>query len=185
VRPAPTDTAVVIGTGMIGQLIVQALRMAGVARIVAADLSAPRLALARELGATHTCNTTNADLAAVVAELTDGRGADLTFEAVGIAKTVNLALATLRRGGSAVLVGNVSPTTQDFPLQLAVTRELTILGSCSSAGEYPAALAAMAAGGVHVGPLISAVAPLAEGAAWFARLSSPDGTGFFKIVLTP
>jgi len=185
VRTAPADTAVVIGAGMIGLLVVQALRMAGVARIVAADLSAARLALARELGATATCHSGTDDLVAEVNRLTGGRGADLAFEAVGLTPTVNLALSALRRGGSAVLVGNVSPATQDFPLQATVTRELNILGSCASAGEYPAALAALASGAIRVAPLISAVAPLAEGADWFARLSSREGTGFLKVILSP
>src|SRR5439155_8189758 len=50
-----------------------------------------------------------------------------------------LALSCLRKGGSATLVGNVAPKIQ-FPLQTAVTRELTIHGSCASRGEYPACL---------------------------------------------
>src|SRR5207244_11719180 len=60
------------------------------------------------------------------------RSSDLT-------PAVNLALACVRKGGKVVLVGNVAPKVE-FPLQMAVTRELTIFGSCASRGEYPACL---------------------------------------------
>ena len=134
VKIAPTDTAVVVGSGMIGLLVIQALRWAGAKRIVAVDLAENRLALARQLGATHTLNPANTDVAAEVTNLTDGLGADISLEVVGVTPTVNLALAVLKRGGSCVLVGNLSPKTQDFPLQAVVTKEITVTGTCSSAG---------------------------------------------------
>jgi L-iditol 2-dehydrogenase len=58
---------------------------------------------------------------------------------VGVAATVDLALRCLRKGGTATLIGNVTPKIE-FPLQTVVTRELTIYGSCASQGEYPACL---------------------------------------------
>ncbi len=93
-------------------------------------------------------------------------------------------LACLRRGGSAVLVGNLSPKAE-FPMQAVVTRELTLYGTCGSAGEYPLCLDLIARGVVRVEPMISAVAPLEEGAAWFDRLSAKDGGRFMKVILTP
>ncbi len=185
VAVGPEDTAVVVGAGMIGLLVVQALRWAGAQRIVAVDLAENRLALARELGATHTLKSDACDVAAEVAKLTGGRGADLAFEVVGISATVNLALQTLRRGGAAVLVGNLSPTTKDFPLQAVVTRELSVLGTCASAGEYPLCLGLIARGVIRVEPMIETVAPLAEGAAWFGKLSAKDGGRYMKVILTP
>src|SRR5262249_35067648 len=124
VKIAPTDTAVVVGSGMIGLLVIQALRWAGAKRIIAVDLATKRLALARELGATDTLPSNHGDVPAEIIRLTGGRGADHAFEVVGINATLQLALACLRRGGSAVLVGNLTPKT-DFPLQSVVTRELT------------------------------------------------------------
>ena len=118
-----------------------------------------RLALARRLGATHTLNpSTNADIPAEVARLTDGLGADVSLEVVGVSSTVNLSLAVLKRGGSCVLVGNLSPKTQDFPLQAIVTKELTVVGTCSSAGEYPLCLDLIARGVIDVKPMIETVA---------------------------
>src|SRR5207248_11521661 len=64
-----------------------------------------------------------ANALAMVREMTNGRGSDLSFEAVGVSATVDLSLQCLRKGGTAVLVGNVAPKIE-FPLQVAVTREL-------------------------------------------------------------
>ena len=83
-----------------------------------------------------------------------------------------------------MLVGNLAPKT-DFPLQAVVTREITLYGSCSSAGEYPLCLDLISRGIVRVEPMISAIAPLAEGAAWFQRLSAKDGSRYMKVILTP
>ena len=185
VKIAPTDTAVVVGSGMIGLLVIQALRWAGAKRIVAVDLAENRLALARQLGATHTLNPANTDVAAEVTNLTDGLGADISLEVVGVTPTVNLALAVLKRGGSCVLVGNLSPKTQDFPLQAVVTKEITVTGTCSSAGEYPLCLDLIARGVIDVKPMIETVAPLADGAGWFEKLSAKDGGKYMKVILAP
>ena len=184
VRLAPTDTVVVVGAGMIGLFVIQALRWAGVQRIIAVDLADNRLALARELGATDTLRSDGGDVAAEVARLTGGRGADYAFEVVGVSATLNLALAVVRRGGAAVLVGNLAARAE-FPLQAVVTRELTLHGTCGSAGEYPLCLDLVARGVIRVAPLVSAVAPLAEGAAWFKRLSARDGRQYMKVILQP
>ena len=184
IRVAPTDTAVVVGAGMIGLFVIQALRWAGARQIIAVDLAENRLVLAKELGATHTLKSDACDVATEVARLTEERGADCAFEVVGIGATLNLAIATLRRGGSAVLVGNLAAKT-DFPLQAVVTREITLHGSCSSAGEYPLCLELISKGIIQVEPMMSAVAPLAEGAAWFQRLSAKDGAKYMKVILQP
>jgi L-iditol 2-dehydrogenase len=180
-----TDTAVVVGAGMIGLLVVQALRAAGAAQIIAIDLDDRRLALARELGATHGFRSDLTEVVSEVQKLTDGRGAHVAFEVVGFTATLNLALNTLRRGGAAVLVGNLAPQTDKFPLQAVVTRELRLFGSCGSAGEYPECIDLIARGAIRVEPLISAVAPLAEGAKWFQELSAPGGGGRMKVILQP
>lgn len=184
VKVAPTDTVVVVGSGMIGLFVIQVLRWAGARRIVAVDLEPKRLALARELGATDTIQSDKGDVAAEVARLTGGNGADLAFEVVGISPTLQLAIACLRKGGSAVLVGNLAPKT-DFPLQSVVTREITLYGSCASAGEYPLCLDLISRGVIRVEPMISALVPLADGIEWFQRLSAPDGSRYMKVILQP
>ncbi len=177
------DTATVVGAGMIGLLVIQALRLAGCGRIIAIDLDDGRLAMARQLGADEALNSGNTDAISEVLKRTEGRGADLAFEVVGIAPTLNLAIGALRKGGSLTMVGNLAAKV-DFPLQAAVTRELTLYGSCSSRGEYPACLGMLSRGAVNVDALISAVAPLAEGAAWFQRLYDRE-PGLLKVILRP
>ena len=177
------DAAVVIGCGIIGLMLVQALRVAGCEQIIAVDVAPDRLAVAAQIGATATIHSGNADALAEILWLTNKRGADAAFEAVGVTATADLALRCVRKGGAVALVGNVAPKIE-FPLQVAVTRELTVFGSCASSGEYPDCLKLLAEGAVRAEPLISAVAPLAEGAAWFDRLYRKE-PGLLKVILTP
>ncbi len=177
------DTAVVVGAGTIGLLIIQALKVAGCGGIIAVDLDPGRLELACHLGSDEGLNPDAVDVAARVLERTAGRGADLSFEVVGVTPSLTLAIRCLKKGGSITLVGNLSPATE-FPLQSVVTRELTVYGSCASKGEYPACLDLMARDAVNVDALISAVAPLSEGASWFKRLYDGE-PGLLKVILTP
>jgi L-iditol 2-dehydrogenase len=178
----PGETAVVVGTGMVGLLVVQVLRAYGCERVIGADLDAGRLALAAQFGA-DTVRGGAETVAAAVRDRTGGAGADVAIEVVGVSGAVQTAIASVRKGGRVGLVGNLSPMV-DLPMQVVVTRELTIYGSCASAGEYPECIELLASSQVDVGPLISAVAPLSEGAGWFARLHS-GGAGLMKVVLQP
>jgi threonine dehydrogenase-like Zn-dependent dehydrogenase len=177
------DTVVVVGAGMIGLALVQALSQAGCGQLIAVDIANDRLALAAKCGATSIINSATQDAPATILRLTQGLGAELAFEAVGVPATVDLALRCLRKGGAATLVGNVTPKIE-FPLQTAVTRELTIYGSCASQGEYPACLDMLARGALRAASLISATAPLADGADWFDRLYRKEA-GLLKVVLKP
>jgi L-iditol 2-dehydrogenase len=177
------DTAVVMGAGMIGLLLIQALRIAGCGCIIAVDIDPGRLELAGALGAGVLVKADEEDLSSTVAKSTEGRGADLAFEAVGTSETVHTAIQCVRKGASVTLVGNLSPRV-DLPLQSVVTREITLRGSCASAGEYPACLNMMGRGQIDVTPLLSAVTPLEEGPAWFRRLYNKEA-GLMKVILTP
>lgn len=177
------DTAVVIGSGMIGLLVLQALRHAGCGRIIAIDLDDNRLKLARTLGADVTFNARTEHLAEAVADLTGGRGADVALEAVGATAPIQTAIQVLRRGGALTLVGNLAPRI-DLPLQQVVTRELSLYGSCASSNDYPLSIELMATGKIQVEPLISACAPLAEGPQWFERLYAHEA-GLMKVILQP
>jgi L-iditol 2-dehydrogenase len=152
------DTAVVVGTGMIGLLAVQALRQAGCGRVYAVDVDPRRLALARKLGADDAFSARDTDAVAAVLGATHGRGVDVAIEAAGLTPTVAAAVQMVRKGGSVALVGNLAPHA-DLPLQAVVTRELTLYGSCASSGEYPVCLDLIARGAIQVDPIISAVAP--------------------------
>jgi L-iditol 2-dehydrogenase len=168
------QSAVVVGAGMIGLLQIQVLRALGCSRVIAVDLSADKLERAARSGATETHHSNDCP---------GNFDAHHAFECVGIGPTVDLAMRSVRKGGRVTLIGNLAPKIE-WPLQLAVTRELTTYGSCASAGEYPECLDLMARGAVDVAPMITAVAPLAEGPTWFERLYRKEA-GLLKVILTP
>lgn len=180
---ALNDTVVVVGAGMIGLALVQGLSHTGCGRLVVLDVADERLTMAAKLGASHTINSGRENALTTIHQLTNGRGADVSFEAVGMTATVDLALRCVRKGGAVTLVGNVAPKVE-FPLQVAVTRELAVRGSCASRGEYPACLDMLARGDLKAEPLISAAAPLQQGAEWFDRLYRKE-PGLLKVVLKP
>ncbi|NNJ27384.1 galactitol-1-phosphate 5-dehydrogenase [Alienimonas chondri] len=177
------DTAVVVGCGMIGLLTIQAAKLAGCTRIIAVDLDATRLDRAKALGATVTLKGNEVDVPAEVRALTEGRGADVAFEVVGAPPTVTTAIESVRKGGAITLVGNLAPKVE-FPLQSVVTRELSLFGTCASSGEYPACIDLLASGAIQVADLITATAPLEQGADWFARLYDGE-PGAMKVILDP
>ncbi|PRY29274.1 L-iditol 2-dehydrogenase [Spirosoma oryzae] len=177
------DSAAVVGAGMIGLFIIQALKLAGCYPIIAIDLDDDRLALAQKLGATHVINAKTADVPQQVQALTHGRGTDVSFEVVGAGPTVKTAIDCVRKGATVTLVGNLAPTVE-LPLQAVVTRQLRLQGSCAINGEYEAALALISSGRINVEAILSAEVPLAEGADWFRRLYAKE-KGLIKVVLKP
>ncbi|WP_158942881.1 galactitol-1-phosphate 5-dehydrogenase [Granulicella sp. S190] len=177
------DTVVVVGAGMIGLLTLQAALRAGAGRVFVLDVDDTRLELARRLGATHTFNSRSSGMISEIVRLTMGRGADVVLECVGTSVTVQLALDAVRKGGTVTLVGNIAPTIE-LGLQSVVTRQIRLQGSCASSGEYPACISLMSRGAIQVEPLLSAVAPLEDGAEWFRRLYDRE-PGLLKVVLQP
>ena len=177
------DTAVVVGSGMIGLLVIQAIRLAGCSRVIATDVNPHRLEVARALGADEVINAAEDDVPARVRELTSGRGADVALEVVGATPTIHSAIACTRKGGSVTLVGNVTPEI-NLPLQEVVTRELNLFGTCGCSGEYPACIDLLTSGAIQVEPLITARASLDDGADWFRRLYDGE-PGAMKVVLCP
>jgi L-iditol 2-dehydrogenase len=168
---------------MIGILVLQVLRDAGCQRVLVVDVDETRLKLAQQLGASETINAKTADTVAEVQRLTAGAGVDVALEAVGSTPTVKNAVESVRKGGTVVLIGNVVATVE-LPLQVVVSRQLTLRGSAASSGEYPQCIELLARGAVNVDPLITAVAPLEQGAEWFDRLHARE-PNLMKVILTP
>jgi len=177
------EPALVLGAGMIGLLIIQTLRAKGCTHIIVADIDEARLAMAREFGASTTLVVGKQDLLKEVRALTNGLGVAVAYDAVGSIDTPATVIEATRKGGSVGLVGNLSASA-NLPLQSAVTREISIYGSCASAGEYPECLDLIASGAVDVNTLISATPPLSEGPHWFDRLYRKE-PGLMKIILRP
>ncbi len=177
------DTAAVVGCGMIGQLAIQAAKVAGFARVLAIDVDEAKLERARRLGADATFNPAACDAPAEVLAETGGRGADAVIEAVGATDAIRTAIACARKGGAVTLIGNVSPNI-DLPLQLVVTRQIRLQGSCASAGEYPACIQLLASGAIEVESMISARTPLDDAPAWFHRLHRREPS-LMKVIVQP
>ncbi len=181
--PGWNDSVVVIGAGMIGLFLVQVLRSEGCGKIIAIDLDQTKLDLAVKLGADLALNPEADNIQREIQAATQNRGADYAFEAVGIESTVELSVNSVRKGGTVILVGNVSSSVR-IPLQAVVTRQLKLQGSCAIAGEYQAVLDMIARKKINLDPILSAEAPLSEGAAWFERLYRKE-PGLIKVVLIP
>jgi L-iditol 2-dehydrogenase len=177
------ETALVIGAGMIGLLTLQAAQALGASEVMIADIDATRLERAKTLGAKETLLLSGDALVKEVLSRTGGKGVDLVLEAVGREETIAASIASVRKGGTVTLIGNISPQVK-IPLQAVVSRQIRLQGSCASSGEYPEAMELLAAGKIKVKPLITAVAPLGDGPQWFARLHSGE-PNLMKVVLDP
>ena len=177
------DSVVVIGAGMIGLLVVQALRAAGVDDVTAVDVVDDKLTLAKELGATRVISGKTEDVAQILRDATNGEGVTAAIEVVGASATITTAIESVRKGGTVTLVGNLSPSV-DIPLQAVVSRQLKLQGSCASNGEYGECIELMASQAIKVAPLISKLAPLEEGQSWFDRLYAGED-GLMKVMLQP
>ena len=108
------ETVAVIGCGGIGLNIVQGCRLAGAGRIIAVDLNADKFEMARGFGATEVVDASQEDPVEAILRLTDG-GVDAAFEAIGLTATANQALAMVRPGRTAYLVG-VPPITSTMDI---------------------------------------------------------------------
>ena len=176
-------TALVVGAGMIGLLVLQALRETGCSTVIVSDIDDTRLKLAKDLGATVTINAKIADVPSEVKHHTAGNGVDVALEAVGSTPTIKAAIDSVRKGGTVTLIGNIAPAVE-IPLQAVVGRQIRLQGSAASSGEYPKCIEMLAQGRINLEPLISMVAPLTEGPQWFDRLHGREAN-LMKIILEP
>jgi len=177
------DTVVVVGAGMIGLLVIQTLRIVGCGNIVAVDIDKEKLRLAKEMGADHCLFSDKEQVRDHVLEITNGTGADIAFDVVGINSSLEVGLAGLKKGGQLTLVGNLAPTVS-IPLQSIVTKQICLQGSCASSGEYKACLDMIARRAIDINFMISKVAPLREGKEWFDVLYEGNNK-LLKVILEP
>jgi len=111
------DTVAVIGCGGVGDAAIAGARLVGARTIIAVDVDAKKLDLAREFGATHTVNAREADVVEAIQELTEGNGADVVIDAVGRPETWKQAFYARDLAGTVVLVGVPTPEMRlDMPL---------------------------------------------------------------------
>ncbi|GAA3663575.1 2,3-butanediol dehydrogenase [Microbacterium marinilacus] len=138
-------TALVAGAGPIGIGVWLGLRARGVTDVLVSEPSAARRATIAALGA-RVVDPVNDDLAAAVAELTDGDGVDVAFDAAGAGPAVTSSLASLAPGGRVVVVAIHERPMEFLPTQL-VMGETEIAGALAYAPEdFDAVIAAMSEG---------------------------------------
>ena len=183
VHTDPKKPVLVLGTGTIGLFTVQVLKAGGCERIIAADRNGYKLELAKKGGAAETIDLSKKSLGEEISRLTENKGADIVFDAIGNSFSLNESINSVKRGGAVVLIGNAVPVA-DFPLQKVVANEISLFGSNNSSDEFPECIRLMAEGRVDVSAVLSAVAPLSEGASWFDRLYKKE-KGLIKVVLEP
>jgi S-(hydroxymethyl)glutathione dehydrogenase / alcohol dehydrogenase len=163
---AGTSVAV-FGAGGIGLNVIQGARLAGAEKIIAVDLLESKLEYARQFGATHTINASSGDPVVQVRALTDGRGVDYAFEAIGVPKVMRQAYDTLAKRGIAVLIGVTPMTTEvSVPVMSLVFEERVLTGSVYGSSrprvDIPRLIALYRAGKLKLDELLTRTYPFEE-----------------------
>lgn len=135
----PGDSVAVIGCGGVGLNVVQGAALAGAGPVIAVDVVPQKLEWAKQLGATHVVNAREHDPLDAIRSLTEGRGADYTFEVIGRVDTIQQAYEATRKGGTTVIVG-LTPQGSVLPLDpLDLLRaEKTIKATLYGTANLPA-----------------------------------------------
>lgn len=136
------STVAVIGCGGVGLNVIQGAKLAGASQIIAIDQVPSKLDQALKFGATHVVNSRDTDPLETVKTLTEGRGVDFSFEAIGLPVTIEMAYNLLGVGGNAVIIGITSPKqTITIPAVFIPIweRKLTgsFFGSCLPSEDMP------------------------------------------------
>jgi 2-desacetyl-2-hydroxyethyl bacteriochlorophyllide A dehydrogenase len=111
-----SDDVVIIGAGFMGNLVQKLVQLQGPRHVIVGDTRDDALERARALGATHVVNVKNMSLPEVVKELTDGRGADVTFELTGAQAPLLMLGDVTRMSGKVVIVGYHQGGRREIPL---------------------------------------------------------------------
>lgn len=175
----PGDTAVVLGLGVAGQLIVQLLAGRG-SRVIGVTRSEAKRALAMEHGAAVAVAPDNA--AKAVSDATGGRGAEVVVEAVGKESTFAQAIELAGAAGTVVLFGTATGGDKGLPYYSLYFKELTIRNPrAATKADYQRSIDLVASGAVDVAPLVSRRFSLTEANEALAALGEP---GILKVLMT-
>ena len=178
------ETALVIGAGMIGLLTLQAARAAGCSRVSSSPMWTRRASSSPNPSARLRPFTLPATISSKkFCGYAPAPASMWLSKRWAATRPSQAAIDCVRKGGTVTLIGNIAPQVT-LPLQKVVTRQMRLQGTVRFVGEYPQAIELIASGVIQVKPLITAVAPLAEGPRWFERLYAHE-PNLMKIVLTP
>ncbi len=157
------DSVLIIGIGGLGVHAVQIALIMGAGQVIAADISPHKLTLAKKVGATAVINTQKDDLGRHIAELTEGRGADVAVELIGLPQTIRQAVEHTGPGGRVVIVGICPDEVEINPYHDLLLKERTIMGSADqSRCDIPVIVELAAQGRLNLNYSVTHELPLAE-----------------------
>ncbi len=172
----PGSSVAVFGCGGVGLSTIQGARLAGAKTIIAVDLNEDKLALAKEMGATHSVNASS-DPVGPVREITNGIGVDYSFEVIGIPAVMAQAYGAARRGGTVCIVG-LGKLTESVPMNamlLSVEGKKTIgsfYGNANFRVDMPMLLDLYKGGKLDLDQMITKTYRIDEAPQAFADLES-------------
>ena len=181
-RVEPGDTVAIVGAGPIGLAAILTAKLYTPAHIVAIDLDDGRLERAREVGADVTINNGSEAAVTLVQQLTDGLGADVAIEAVGVAETFELCTELVQPGGRIANVG-VHGHSATLHLEKLWIRDVTITTGLVDTFTTPQLLRLIAEGRLDATPFATHRAPLAETMAAYDVFGDAARTHALKVVL--
>jgi alcohol dehydrogenase len=181
-RVTPGDTVAIVGAGPIGLAAVMTAKLYTPAHIVAIDLDDGRLARAREFGADVTINNGKESAVDAVMQLTDGLGADVAVEAVGVPDTFELCTELVRPGGRVANVGvHGHPAT--LHLETLWIRDITITMGLVDTFTTPTLMKLVAEGRLDATPFATHRFPLGETMSAYDTFGDAAATHALKVVL--
>jgi alcohol dehydrogenase len=179
---SPGDTVAIVGAGPIGLAAILTARLYTPGRIVAIDLADSRLQSARRFGADTTINNSSEDPIAQVMELTDGLGADVAFEAVGVPQTFELAAELIRPGGRVANIG-VHGQSATLHLEKLWIRDVTITTGLVDTFSIPQLMRLISSGRLDPSLFATHRYALADTMSAYDTFADAANTGALKVVL--
>src|SRR5271163_1907610 len=179
---SPGDTVAIVGAGPVGLAAMLTAQLYTPGRIVAIDLADSRLESARRFGADTTINNGSEDAVARVMELTDGLGADVAFEAVGVPQTFELATELIRPGGHVANIG-VHGQAATLHLEKLWTRDVTITTGLVDTYSIPQLMRLIASDRLDPSLFATHRFALEDTMAAYDTFADAGATGALKVVL--
>jgi threonine dehydrogenase-like Zn-dependent dehydrogenase len=177
------ETTAVFGAGAIGLLVTMLLRQASGGRTFIVDVDDLRLQKGSELGACRAIHNRREDAREVILAETDGIGVDRAYEAVGMEMTLRQALESLRKGGTATLLGLFEVSPASLPVNLFVQKEISLLGSQGYNWDFQDALILLDQRRLDLKPLITHRVRLDDLQSGFEILLDPAGQAVKVVVV--
>ena len=179
---SPGDVVAIVGAGPVGLSAILTATLYTPGRIVAIDLADSRLASALRFGADITINNGREDALALVMELTDGLGADVALEAVGVPQTFELATELIRPGGHVANIG-VHGKPAALHLEKLWVRDVTITTGLVDTFSIPRLLRLITEGRLDPSLFVTHHYPLEDTMTAYDTFTDAATTGALKVVL--